>query len=76
MNTDPSANLFDFADSVICNCRSLFICHGQEIGLGLGGTYIHIDMRPYYSYWVGITATHTNHAFFCFVLFCFCYLLT
>jgi len=46
------AGLMPYADAVICKCRQLFIQAGQDIGLGLDSSYIHVDMRPYYSYWI------------------------
>jgi len=51
-SSSPSAGLWNYANAVICKCRQLFIAQGQDIGLGLDSSYIHVDMRPYYSYWI------------------------
>ncbi|ETO21822.1 hypothetical protein RFI_15378 [Reticulomyxa filosa] len=57
-----SAGLWNYANAVICKCRAIFQSNGQDIGLGLGGTYIHADMRPYYSYWIYSDASMTESA--------------
>eukprot|EP01084_Bolivina_argentea_P098554 177121_1 len=47
-----SVGILQFADIVICNCANLFKSEGYDIGLGLDDSYIHIDMRQEFGYWV------------------------
>ena len=49
----PSSVTMDkLATEIICHCRPLFKGYGNDIGLGLGVTYIHVDMRPSFGSWV------------------------
>ena len=47
-----SVDILAFADELICECRELFKEQGNDIGLGLGVNYIHVDMRKNFGAWI------------------------
>eukprot|EP01083_Nonionella_stella_P139855 427523_1 len=50
--TTTAVSIFpDFAEIIICNCKTLFEEKGYDIGLGLANTYIHVDMRKVAGSW-------------------------
>eukprot|EP01084_Bolivina_argentea_P096703 173839_1 len=60
VNKPSSVTMMTFADTLICSCRSLFQANGYDIGLGLYGTFIHVDMRPSFGSWIGTGAIKTK----------------
>eukprot|EP01084_Bolivina_argentea_P211966 360414_1 len=52
----------EFAARIVCICRPLFQAQGNDIGLGLGANYIHVDMRKKFGSWVYDGASKTVEA--------------